>query len=629
MLTEMIIENFCCYSFAKLDLAKQGLVWVGGENQDTAAASSNGSGKSTLFKALEWGLYGETIDKKKGDEVIKVGEKSATVNITLDGGWRIIRVRKKGSPRVALSKDGAPFHGKKKDIQSKINEILGMDHKTFKNTVLFGQNDTARFSDPAVKDTERKDMLKRLLGVEVIEQCYVIARAKRLDANNRLFAAENDMKTTSALLAEADADLKSCAASAASWGRKRDAEVRGMVANVRALKARAADVVRDTPDVSALRVEIVELEKSVSAADRARKQRQKALDRKEPIVEERNKVSVRIRDISRDVKSLRATVSGLNGETCPVCTSPLDGEHASKHIASTKSEIERLQEESAQLQDEQGELWLKAGRYADYVEKCERLMEVGRRASRKIPALQSRINEAERTTEKSEAILKEARSEIARAKAKRAEKNPHTPRVKGLDKKVKNYYREKLEIGEKIEALKVEVERYSFWANGFSGKGLPSYIFDAVMPLVTERANHYLKILSNGDIIVEFNTQKEKKSAKGEFVEEITINWTIEGIEDHPPSGGQQRKIEIATDLALMDLVEMREGSKLDLFIADEILDGLDSEGVDRVLALLKELRSKRGTIFIVSHQPSISEVFEKAITAIKKGGQTRLEFLS
>ena len=50
-----------------------------------------------------------------------------------------------------------------------------------------------------------------------------------------------------------------------------------------------------------------------------------------------------------------------------------------------------------------------------------------------------------------------------------------------------------------------------------------------------------------------------KKSAKGEMRDEIDISWVIEGVPDKEPSGGQQRKIEVATDLALMDLVGMRE----------------------------------------------------------------------
>ncbi len=154
---------------------------------------------------------------------------------------------------------------------------------------------------------------------------------------------------------------------------------------------------------------------------------------------------------------------------------------------------------------------------------------------------------------------------------------------------------------------------------------MPSYVLDGVMKHITDRANYYLDILSDGDIIIEFKTQRELKSSKGDFRDEIDIRWTVEGIEGYSPSGGQQRKIEIATDLALMDLAEAHEGTKPSLFIADEILDGLDSEGVDRVLLLLQKLRSRRETIFVISHQPSMGEIFEKSFHVVKDEGISTL----
>lgn len=57
-------SNFGPYEKFELPLYKQGLIWVGGINNDTDAADSNGSGKSSIFKAITWGLYGETIDRK-------------------------------------------------------------------------------------------------------------------------------------------------------------------------------------------------------------------------------------------------------------------------------------------------------------------------------------------------------------------------------------------------------------------------------------------------------------------------------------------------------------------------------------------------------------------------------------
>jgi DNA repair exonuclease SbcCD ATPase subunit len=146
------------------------------------------------------------------------------------------------------------------------------------------------------------------------------------------------------------------------------------------------------------------------------------------------------------------------------------------------------------------------------------------------------------------------------------------------------------------------------------------------MPLLTSRANHYLEILTDGDINVDFSTQREMKSSKGEYKDEICIDWTIEGASGYPPSGGQLKKIEIATDLALMDLAISNNPKTPDILCLDEILDGLDDKGVQRVLLLLQELRKKRSTIFVISHDDRMSEVFEKSIVIKKKKGTSCLE---
>jgi DNA repair exonuclease SbcCD ATPase subunit len=176
------------------------------------------------------------------------------------------------------------------------------------------------------------------------------------------------------------------------------------------------------------------------------------------------------------------------------------------------------------------------------------------------------------------------------------------------------------------EAAASEAAMADFWVRGFGPQGLPSFILDSVMPYLTERANHYLETLADGDILMEFTTQRELKSDKGALRDEIAINWTIEGIAGYPPSGGQQRKMEVATDLALMDLAEAREGSGLSLFMADEILDGLDAEGTERVMSLLQDLRARRSTVFVISHASSMHELFERQFTVVKEDGVSRLE---
>jgi DNA repair exonuclease SbcCD ATPase subunit len=165
-----------------------------------------------------------------------------------------------------------------------------------------------------------------------------------------------------------------------------------------------------------------------------------------------------------------------------------------------------------------------------------------------------------------------------------------------------------------------------FWVRGYSPQGLPSFVLDAVMPFLTDRTNEYLETLADGDITMSVSTQRELKSQKGEVRDEINIEWTIEGNEGVSKSGGQRTRMNLAMDIALMDLAATREGIQLDLMMIDEALDGLDKEGTARVLKLLQKLRKRRGSIFVISHSDDMSEMFEHGLVVVREGGESRVE---
>jgi len=58
----------------------------------------------------------------------------------------------------------------------------------------------------------------------------------------------------------------------------------------------------------------------------------------------------------------------------------------------------------------------------------------------------------------------------------------------------------------------------------------------------------------------------------------------------------------------------------------DEVLDGLDAAGKSRVMDLLRKLRETKSSIYVVSHDSGLAELFESQITIVKEGGVARVE---
>lgn len=626
MLIEMRAQDFCCFEDIKLPLLGEGLVWIGGFNHDSEAAISNGSGKSTLFKALTWCLYGDTIDGERGDKVIRHGARMAVVEADLEGGWTVRRERRHGAPKLLLTKSDEPWKGDRKTIQAKIIDLVGLDFQAFKNTILYGQNDSARFADPRVTDAARKEMLHRITRSEVLKVCHKEALERRSTLKKELDQADSRLYKLRSDRDSAKSRARVLKERMEAWGAHQADRATAVLDEARSYRDRAREMLQDSPDVGELREEQARLQEGIDAAERAAEAEVKANVKVDAAWDSLSTMREdRVRMVA-DITHLERHVEQLSGDECPLCGDSLvDGGGK----AMVEEVTGRLDSAKAALCDfdarmERSQVIVEKRKRARDSVRAKAALAGPLRAS--LGAVQARLHHAESTTERAKEMAERARASLVRAKKIEEEDNPH----KDLFKAARDEY-----VGAKEEAAKLldglkerreELGVLEFWVRGFGSQGLPSYILDSVMPYITTRTNHYLEMLSDGDITMEFTTQRELKSAKGEYRDEIDISWFIEGIQDYPPSGGQQRKMEISTDLGLMDLTETREGAGLNLFIADEILDGLDAEGTERVIMLLQELRARRGSIFVISHQSSMSEVFEKSITIVKEGGVSRLE---
>lgn len=90
-------------------------------------------------------------------------------------------------------------------------------------------------------------------------------------------------------------------------------------------------------------------------------------------------------------------------------------------------------------------------------------------------------------------------------------------------------------------------------------------------------------------------------------------------------SGGEKRKVRLATAMALQDLVATRATKPIDLFVADEIDDALDAAGLERLMGLLEQKARERGTVLIVSHN-SLRDWIRDVMLVVKENGASTIE---
>jgi DNA repair exonuclease SbcCD ATPase subunit len=154
----------------------------------------------------------------------------------------------------------------------------------------------------------------------------------------------------------------------------------------------------------------------------------------------------------------------------------------------------------------------------------------------------------------------------------------------------------------------------------FSPAGVRAHILDTVTPYLNDRTSEYLNALSDGSISAVWSTLGE--TAKGELREKFNID--VENAKGGKSfgliSGGEKRKVRIATMLALQDLVASRATKSINIWIGDEIDDALDPAGLERLMGILERKARERGTVLVISHN-ELTDWVDNIATITKKPG--------
>ncbi len=155
-----------------------------------------------------------------------------------------------------------------------------------------------------------------------------------------------------------------------------------------------------------------------------------------------------------------------------------------------------------------------------------------------------------------------------------------------------------------------------FWEKAFSETGLVKYVIRNILTFFNQKVNFYLSYLSNNKIKIFFNDMLE---------EEISVNKSK--VSYVSLSGGEKRKVSLATMLGLQSLLSITNKDESDLIFFDEVAENLDDEGIDGLYILLSELK-KTKKVFVITHNTQLKSLLHenKVITLVKKNGKTKLE---
>lgn len=640
-ITNVTIENFLGIGDAAINLQDKGLVLVQGENLDDPSADSNGSGKSSMIDAVFWGLYGKTARGLGGDDVInRVIGKQCVVTIELEDGedtsvitrWRKAKGFHKRSG-VTVTINGADQSGGTDALtQAEINKIVGCSEQVFAAAVYAGQE--AMPDVPSLTDRQLKSLIEEAAGIDLIETAYEIARENLRDLSGDQDDAKLKEDQARDAVDRAKRQIEAVEDDIEGWEKSRESRVKEATSEAAALKERAKEIKSeiDEFDLAGVNNQIATVEEKIEALDSqlqdidqaiagVSEENDKARELNEEVSNARHafndgkKSAERIAETFKRQKQKFENVESQVGEPCGECGKPTTEDDLADVKANLKETLRELKEtyEAAREDVTSRKATFEAAESARDEFEANRtdisaqqaqqrdLMQQQRDLTSEQNKLSATLSELPRLEEKYQQVKERFDEKREQIKKLKAEKNPHG---KSLDRHKKDLADAEKKVAAAEKAFS-EVSKQVVVAKAtvqvFGPKGVRAHILDTVTPFLNDRTAHYLATLSDGSLEAVWSTLTEGRD--GELKEKFTIGVEKFGTGTFASlSGGEKRKVRLATTLALQDLVASRATKPIELWIGDEIDTALDPAGLERLMSLLEMKAREKGTVLIVSH---------------------------
>lgn len=598
------------------------------------------------------------------------------------------RKHTKGKSRLHLFKGESDLTlGTDKLTQEQLEKILGCSQEVFMASIYAGQGCMPNL--PAMTDKELKELVEEAAGGKALEAAYEIARKRSQEAEKAALVVatryETQERTQGALelqieearenvtgwasenagqIATAEKSVNDALTKAKGLKEKATPEARaGLEARIESIKADIASVASPPP------APIAPVAPSYPAAAYP-KPRPLPPAGSAALAVNVGKNKVKLEHATKQLGNLAHELKHLNdkvGTACGECSKTYEeGDLAARKttiakqagelkterdslmslIAADEASIRELEElHTRQIAEVDLENSLAADSHAAICASLDAEYEEARETHQKaLDAHRAAI--AKLDTSKLLAALTVAQSELTafdsvvadikttltlaktireRVEELKAATNPWEKEVEKRSEEldrvldVRKATREELDLkNEAVEVAKAAVAVFA--PNGIRGE-----LLDSVTPFLNDRTATYLGALSDGNIEATWLTVGETE--KGELREKFHIDVDNKhGDEDFEGlSGGEQRKVRIATAMALQDLVASRAHKPLKLFVADEVDDALDVSGLERLMGILEDKARTTGTVLTISHN-DIGDWVRDHITVRKSGGQSIIE---
>lgn len=573
----LTVRNFMSVGNATqgINFDRRDLTLVLGENLDLGGdGSRNGTGKTTIINALSYALYGNALSNIRKDNLVnKTNSKHMLVSLDFSVGSQEYRIERGRKPNVLKffvnhedksSTDDA--QGDSRETQEAIERVLGMSHDMFKHILALNT-----YTEPflSLKADEQRTIIEQLLGITQLSERA--DRIKELNKQTKDAISQEEFRIRAVQEANKriEEQIESLRKRQTLWIKKRDEDI-----------VQYAQAITDLEHVN------IDLEL----------QAHRDLDsfnKKKSDIDLNNKnhklIATEISKLEKSRVRLEQELAALNDHKCHACGQEV---HDTKHEQIRQGKLEELQDVNTSWTEKRNEL-------IEYENELDELGELG-------PAPQVFYDTLEQALNHKNTVDSLQRSLDSRA----AELDPYSEQIEDMQQQalqVVDY-----NILNQITRLQ---DHQDFLLKLLTSKDsfIRKKIIDQNLSYLNSRLTHYLDRIGLPHTVKFLNDLSVS-------IEELGRELDFDNL-----SRGERTRLILSMSWAFRDVWESLY-QPINLLFIDELMDnGLDTQGVENGLGLLKKMtRERNKSIWLVSHKDELAGRVENILKVVKENGFTQ-----
>jgi DNA repair exonuclease SbcCD ATPase subunit len=573
---KLTVKNFMSVGNATqgIDFDRKDLTLVLGENLDLGGdGSRNGTGKTTIINALSYSLYGQALSNIRKDNLVnKTNGKNMLVSLDFGVGGKEYRIERGRKPNVlrfyvnnqeqAITDEA---QGDSRETQDAIEQTLGLSHDMFKHILALNT-----YTEPflSLKANDQRTIIEQLLGITMLSE-----RADRIKEHNRstkegITQEEFRIRAVQEANKRIEEQIESLRRRQTLWVTKHEEEIEKLTTALEELK----------------KIDI-EAEIQSHKAHKVWDQKRKDLN---DLAGQISRTKLDKDRENKSIEKLGKEIATLESHTCHTCGQAF---HDHKHQS------------------------VLAGKQADLVgarEACQEHTQLLSELEAAHESLGTLGKPPKMFYDREEDAIHHRSSLTALEKQltdKAAETDPYGEQISDMQKQalqVVSY--------DTLNDLTRLQEHQDFLLKLLTSKDsfIRKKIIEQNLSYLNARLTHYLDRIGLPHTVVFQNDLTVS-------IEELGRELDFDNL-----SRGERNRLILSMSWAFRDVFESLYQPINVLFIDEMIDSGLDTQGVENSLALLKHMsRERHKSIWLVSHRDELAGRVENILKVVKEGGFT------